>query len=208
MGLTQVLGAGDYEKIGLAVAAAMDSSGGNLTPAEAQTAFTNSLVAQNLSQAQLQAAFTASLVAQSLSQALVQAAVEAALAAFATTHGFRRSAVAAANIASAATQSSIVDLGANYGFLTIRLTDGQRVQAGAKLRVFTSTTTSSTGSTMTKHYDMSLQSADLITLPNGSGLTAEITLAIMGVRRVQLEMSLSASGGDALFEVYGSDLMA
>lgn len=187
---TQVLGTGDYENIGRAVAAAMDSSGGNLTPAEAQTAFTNALVAQNLS------------------QALVQAAVEAAMTSFAATHGFRRSAVAAANILDTATLSATVDLGANYGFLTIRLTDGQRVQAGAKLRVFTSTTTSSNGSTMVKHFDISLQSADLITLPNGSGLTAEITLPIMGVRRVQLEMSLSASGGDALFEVYGSDLMS
>lgn len=187
---TQLLGAGDYERIGAAVAEAVGGSGGSgITQAQVQTAVTNALIAQNLS------------------QALTQAAIEAAMAAFATTHGFRRSAVTAADITTGNTQSSIVDLGANYGFLTIRLTDGTRVQAGAKLRVLTSTTTSSAGSTMTKHFEVSLQSADLITLPNGAGTTAEITIPIMGVRRVQLEMSLSASGGTATFEVYGSDVM-
>lgn len=119
--------------------------------------------------------------------------------------GFKRSGVLTDSIADSATQGAIKDFAASYGFLVVRFTNCQRVQASTKLQVDVGMTDADT---LCRVYDSTLQSSDLATIPNGSGLTMQVVIPqAMGFRRARVTLSLAASGGAVPLEMYGLDLV-
>lgn len=119
--------------------------------------------------------------------------------------GFERSNILTDSIANGQTVGAIKDFLVPYGFLTVRITDCTRVQANTVLRIDVGMTDSDT---LCRLKDINLNSADLVTIPNGAGNTLQVVLPqAMGFRRVRTTLSLAASGGAVPIEYYAADLM-
>lgn len=120
--------------------------------------------------------------------------------------GFGRSGLAEVSIANGdSTHDDPVDFVFSWGFLMVRFLDCEFVASGAKLRIDFGM---AEGDDLIRVYDIIQQSQDLATIPDGAGETMGYLLPYaMGFRRIQIHMSLDATGGNVPIELYAMDLV-